>query len=192
MLNPASGTREEVQVSIPRKDSRVGAGHTDFVTTLIPDLDPQTAASRRDFEFNGMMYDCRDECYLDPVDGYGALAERRLRHIGPAFWEDFPIRGWRAFKFAGRHDLTASNDLVVELLRARQATMFSAAVRRNIWKEWEDWAAWSVVPSRGLNLLWRAGWLRQMRRYPATAPLWYMVGCAQDPVWHPEGTRSIR
>ena len=45
--------------SIPRRDSKVDAGHTGFFVHFHEDLTPEEAASRRDFTINALMYDCK-------------------------------------------------------------------------------------------------------------------------------------
>ena len=40
--------------SLPRRDSKIGRAHRDFLATFDPDITPEEAASRRDFTINAM------------------------------------------------------------------------------------------------------------------------------------------
>src|SRR5579862_7550827 len=40
--------------SLPRRDSKIGRAHRDFLATFDPDITPKEAASRRDFTINAM------------------------------------------------------------------------------------------------------------------------------------------
>lgn len=53
--------------------------------------------------------------------------------------------------------------------------------RERVFEEWRKWAAKGVQPSAGLRVLLDTEWIAL---YPELAAL---VGCAQDPEWHPEG-----
>src|SRR5438045_9355299 len=43
--------------SIPRRDSKTGRSHRDFLSTFDQSITPREAASRRDFTINAMAYD---------------------------------------------------------------------------------------------------------------------------------------
>src|SRR5688572_2232824 len=43
--------------TIPRRDSKVSAGHKGFEIAFDPDITPKDAAARRDFTINALMFD---------------------------------------------------------------------------------------------------------------------------------------
>src|SRR5277367_2005387 len=43
--------------SVPRRDSKTGPSHRDFLTSFDPSITPQEAVSRRDFTINAMVFD---------------------------------------------------------------------------------------------------------------------------------------
>src|SRR5882724_6506736 len=163
--------------SLPRRDSKVAAGHTGFQIEFEPDIDPRTAASRRDFTINALMFDPRTSEYLDFFGGRSDLQQRVLRHTSPAFVED-PLRVLRGMQFAARFDLTPATE-TVELCRSIVQTFPELAVER-VGMEWFKWAATARRPSAGLRFLKDTGWLRH---FPEVAAL---DGTPQDPEWHPE------
>lgn len=168
----------ETDVALPRRESKRGRGHKGFVVEPDADLEPRDAASRRDFTINAMSYDPFSKEVRDYFGGLRDLESRTLRHTAPAFAED-PLRVLRGMQLAGRFELTAAPE-TVELSRSLFAEYDTLAAER-IWGEWLKWAARSTAPARGLEFLRRCGW---DEAYPELRAL---VGCPQEPEWHPEG-----
>jgi tRNA nucleotidyltransferase (CCA-adding enzyme) len=164
--------------SLPRRDSKMAAGHKGFEVEFDPEIDPRTAASRRDFTINALMFDPRTGEYLDFFGGRDDLQKGVLRHTSPAFVED-PLRVLRGMQFAARFDLTPAVE-TVELCRSIVHTFPELAVER-VGMEWFKWATAGKRPSAGLRFLKDTGWLRH---FPEIAAL---DGTPQDPEWHPEG-----
>ena len=164
--------------SLPRRDSKMGAGHKGFQIGFDPGITLPEAASRRDFTVNALMFDPRTGEYLDFFGGREDLDRRILRHTSPAFAED-PLRVLRGMQFAARFDLTAAPDTLA-LCRSIASTFSELAVER-VGMEWGKWAMASRRPSAGLQFLKAAGWLQH---FPEIAAL---DGTPQDPEWHPEG-----
>lgn len=173
----ASGAGE-YDFSLPRRESKTGAGHRGFKVAPDPDLSDAEAAARRDFTVNAISYDPFTGAVIDPHGGQADLKARILRHTSPAFVED-PLRVLRAFQLAGRFEFSLAPE-TAELCRAIAGTFSELPVER-VWNEWEKWAAKSVKPSRGLAVLEETGWLRH---FPEVAAL---RGTPQEPEWHPEG-----
>ena len=165
-------------VSIPRRDSKIGIGHRGFEVEFDPGMAPRAAASRRDFTINALMLDLRTGELLDFFGGLGDLERRVLRHVGPAFVED-PLRVLRAMQFVARFGLTVAPETVA-LCREMVGT-FEELSRERVREEWFKWAAQATVPSRGLRFLADSGWLVH---FPEIAAL---AETPQDPEWHPEG-----
>jgi tRNA nucleotidyltransferase (CCA-adding enzyme) len=164
--------------SLPRRDSKMAAGHKGFTVEFDPDINPKDAASRRDFTINALMFDPRTGEYLDFFGGREDLAQRIMRHTSPAFVED-PLRVLRGMQFAARFDLAAAPE-TVKLCRSIVDTFPELAVER-VGMEWFKWAGTSKRPSAGLRFLKDTGWLKH---FPEIAAL---DGTPQDPSWHPEG-----
>lgn len=174
----STGTREQWDFSVPRRDSKVAAGHKGFRVEFDPDITLRDAAGRRDFTINALMFDPRTGEYLDFFEGRSDLQNRVLRHTSPAFVED-PLRVLRGMQFAARFELTAAPQ-TIELCRTIAGSFPELAVER-VGEEWFKWAAKARRPSAGLHFLKAAGWLRH---FPEVAAL---DGTPQDPEWHPEG-----
>jgi tRNA nucleotidyltransferase (CCA-adding enzyme) len=171
-------TRAEYDFSLPRRESKTGAGHRGFAVAPDPGLGDAEAAARRDFTVNSIAYDPASGAVIDPHGGRADLAARVLRHTSPAFVED-PLRVLRAFQLAARFDFSLAPETAA--LCRSIADSYSELPVERVWGEWEKWALKSVKPSRGLTVLEETGWLRH---FPEIAAL---RGTPQEPEWHPEG-----
>jgi tRNA nucleotidyltransferase (CCA-adding enzyme) len=172
----ASGA--EYDFSLPRRESKTGAGHRGFAVEPDPTLSDADAAARRDFTVNAIAVDPFTGEIIDPFGGRADLAARILRHTGPAFGED-PLRVLRAFQLAARLDFTLAPETAA-LCRTMVGSYAELPVER-VWAEWDKWAAKAVRPSRGLVVLEETGWIVH---FPEVAAL---RGTPQEPDWHPEG-----
>ncbi|MGD1031331.1 MAG: polynucleotide adenylyltransferase [Opitutaceae bacterium] len=168
----------EYDFSLPRRESKTGAGHRGFAVAPDPSLGDGEAAARRDFTINAIAYDPFSGETIDPCGGLADLKARVLRHSSAAFTED-PLRVLRAFQFAARFDFSLATE-TAELCRSIAGAYSELPVER-VWGEWAKWAEKSTVPSRGLAVLEETGWLRH---FPEIAVL---RGTPQEPDWHPEG-----
>ncbi len=168
----------EYDFSLPRRESKTGAGHRGFAVTPDAALSDADAAARRDFTVNAIACDPFTGELIDPHGGQADLKARVLRHTSAAFAED-PLRVLRAFQLAARFDFTLA-PATAALCRSMADAYAELPVER-VWGEWDKWAVKSVRPSRGLAVLEETGWLRH---FPELAAL---RGTPQEPEWHPEG-----
>jgi tRNA nucleotidyltransferase (CCA-adding enzyme) len=168
----------EYDFSLPRRESKTGAGHRGFAIEPDPTLSDADAAARRDFTVNAIAVDPFTGEVIDPFHGRDDLKARLLRHTSAAFTED-PLRVLRAFQLAARLDFTLAPETAA-LCRSISDTYAELPVER-VWAEWEKWAVKSQRPSRGIDVLEQTGWLRHFREVAA------LRGTPQEPEWHPEG-----
>lgn len=171
-------TGEEYDFSLPRRESKTGAGHRGFAVAPDPAMSDAEAAARRDFTVNAIACDPFTEEIIDPHGGRRDLEARVLRHTSAAFVED-PLRVLRGMQLAARFDFSLAPETAA--LSRSIADTFSELPLERIWGEWAKWATKAAKPSRGLTVLEETGWLRH---FPEIAAL---RGTPQDPAWHPEG-----
>jgi tRNA nucleotidyltransferase (CCA-adding enzyme) len=168
----------EYDFSLPRRESKTGAGHRGFAVEPDPALGDAQAAARRDFTVNAIAIDPFTGALFDPFNGRADLRARVLRHTSPAFSED-PLRPLRAFQLAARFDFTLAPETAA--LCREMAPAFAELPVERVWGEWDKWAVKSARPSRGIGVLEETGWIRH---FPEVAA---MRGTPQEPGWHPEG-----
>lgn len=165
-----------IDVSIPRRESKTGLGHRGFEINSDPWMTPEAAASRRDFTINAVALDPLDGDVIDPYGGLLDLQRGILRHTSEKFAED-PLRVLRGMQFAARFKLVVAPE-TVSLCRSIE---LEGLASERIFEEWRKLILHGVLPSRGLQFLRDCGWVRHFRE------LEDLIGCPQDPEWHPEG-----
>ena len=168
--------------SLPRRDSKTGSTHRDFLTTFDPDITPKEAASRRDFTINAMAFDPIANELLDYFGGREDLENRVLRATSEAFRED-PLRVLRGMQFACRFNLTIEPDTAAECRAI--VNEYPTIARERVAEEFMKWAIKGIECGRIAEYLAATGWLVH---FPEIAQL---KGVPQDPEWHPEGGVDI-
>lgn len=172
----------ELDVSIPRSDSKTGPGHKGFAVTGDPFLGIAEAARRRDFTVNAIAADPLTGAIEDPWGGIADLEAGILRAVDPRRFPDDPLRVWRAVQFVARLPLRvepATLDLLREIVARGELATLS---RERVTEEWRKLLLDGATPSAGLALAREIGALpRELPEIDA------MAGCPQEPEWHPEG-----
>ena len=166
-----------IDVSLPRRESKAGRGHRGFAIIGDPTMSIAEAARRRDFTINAIAFDPLTGEYLDPFNGRADLQRRLLRVVDPGTFGDDSLRALRAVQFAARFDLTLDRE-TRDLCRNMSLDDLPA---ERIWGEIEKMLD-APRPSIGLALALDLGIVERL--FPE---LYALVGCVQEPEWHPEG-----
>lgn len=167
-----------IDVALPRRESKVGRGHRGFEVRGDPTMPIEEAARRRDFTINAIAWDPLADQVIDPFGGRADLARRVLRAVDPATFADDSLRVLRAVQFAARFDL-ALDEGTRDLCRTVPLDDLPA---ERIWGEVEKLLLASSRPSVGFRVALDLGVVDRL--FPEMAAL---VGCEQEPDWHPEG-----
>ena len=177
-LVPEDRASGAIDVALPRRESKRGRGHQGFEVHGDPSMPLPQAARRRDFTINAIGWDPLTGVIEDPVDGRRDLESGVLRCVDPVTFGDDSLRVLRAVQFAARFELT---------LEAGTATIcrrlpLDDLPAERVWGEFEKLLLLAGRPSIGLALALEIGVVDRL--LPELRPL---VGCEQDPEWHPEG-----
>jgi tRNA nucleotidyltransferase (CCA-adding enzyme) len=167
----------EIDVSIPRRESKAGRGHRGFEVTGDPSMSIADAARRRDFTINAISWDPLTGEILDPFAGRSDLQQRLLRVVDAARFGDDSLRVLRAIQFAARFDLTL--DIVTRDLC--RTTSLDDLPSERVWGEIEKLLG-AARPSIGFALALDLTIVERL--FPELQAL---AGCPQEPEWHPEG-----
>jgi len=167
----------DIDLSLPRTESKTGTGHTGFDVVSDPFLDPAVALSRRDFTINAIGIRI-DGTVIDPFGGLDDLRGGILRAPTEAFCED-PLRVLRGMQFAARFGFDMEPQTIELCKRVLQE--FDTLSAERIWNEWEKWAVKGRFPGKGLQVLRDTGWIT---RFPEIEAL---IDVPQNPIYHPEG-----
>ena len=171
----------DMDVALPRSDSKTGAGHRGFAVEGDPFLHFEEASRRRDFTVNALACDPLTGEILDAHGGLHDLANRSLRAVDARTFPEDPLRVWRAFQFAARLDFGLEPE-TLQLLRSMVARGELAELsRERVTGEIKRLLAASR-PSVGLALAAATGAIAAS--FPELEAL---AVTPQDPEWHPEG-----
>ena len=168
----------DLDVSLPRRESKTGRGHKGFVVQGDPDLSFKEAARRRDFTINAMSLDPLTDELIDPFAGATDLEQRILRAVDDTTFAEDSLRVLRALQFAARFELTV-DEKTKDLCRRLPLDDLPA---ERIWGEVEKLLLRADRPSVGLALAMELGVVEKL--WPELLAL---SGCEQEFEWHPEG-----
>lgn len=166
----------ELDISVPRRESKIGKGHRDFIVEPDPNMSIEDAARRRDFTINSMAMS-EDGIIIDPFNGKRDLFEGKLRATSEAFKED-PLRVLRMMQFAARFGFQPTNDTIDMCIEMRHE--FQSLPKERIWEEWKKFAL-RGRSACGITTLITTEWIDH---FPELAN---MIDVQQDSQWHPEG-----
>ena len=169
---------EDVDVSLPRTESKIGRGHRAFAVHGDPELPPKEAARRRDFTLNAIAWDPLKNQYIDEWNGRADLDNGILRAVDQHTFPEDSLRVLRGVQFAARFELEME-PATRELCRTIRLDDLPS---ERIWGEIEKLLLLADKPSIGLRLALELGVIEQL--FPDIQAL---VGCEQEPEWHPEG-----
>jgi tRNA nucleotidyltransferase (CCA-adding enzyme) len=167
-----------LDVALPRRESKSGRGHKGFAVVGDPALSPAEAARRRDFTINAIAWDPLADEYIDPFGGRDDLQRRLLRAVDPSTFGDDSLRVLRAVQFAARFEFALDRG-TTELCRRIPLDDLPA---ERVWGEIEKLLLRAQRPSVGFALALELSIVERL--FPELDAL---VGCPQEPEWHPEG-----
>ena len=166
-----------LDVSLPRRESKAGRGHRGFVVEGDPRLSIKEAARRRDLTINAISWDPLTDEYVDPFHGRNDMARRLLRAVDVSTFGDDSLRVLRAIQFAARFEF-AIDQPTKDICRRIPLDDLPA---ERIWGEIEKLLLRARRPSIGFALALELGVVERI--FPELDSL---VGCPQEPEWHPE------
>jgi tRNA nucleotidyltransferase (CCA-adding enzyme) len=174
----------DVDVSVPRRDNKVGVKHTDFAVQFDPDMTVKEAARRRDFTVNTLAYDIGRKVIVDVWGGMDDLNNGVLRATDPELFVQDPLRALRAMQLGPRKRLKLHPDtrLLINCMATQET--FDSLSRERVFEEWRK-LSYARLPGEGLNILVDTQWIQFFPEIQA------LIGVEQHPEWHPEGDAFV-
>ena len=173
---------DDLDVSIPRRERKVGKGHRGFAIEGDPSMSFEEACSRRDFTINAILKDPLTGEIVDPFDGRGDIERKLLRMVSKGTFAEDSLRVLRAAQFAARFEFDIDPE-TVEICKTIDVTDLP---KERIWGELEKLLLKAERPSIGLKWLYEFGVVDQL--FPEMEAL---VGVPQEKDWHPEGNVDV-
>ncbi|MCR4278866.1 MAG: HD domain-containing protein [bacterium] len=172
----------EIDISIPRRESKLGIGHRGFAVTGDPVMSYIDASRRRDFTINAISVDLLTGEIIDPFDGQVDLKKKILRVVDPVTFVDDPLRVYRAIQFIARFQLGIDEQTKSLLRQMVERRDLDTLPCERVGEEMRKLLLKSEMPSKGFELAREIGLIK--KDYPE---LEVMIGTEQEPEWHPEG-----
>jgi tRNA nucleotidyltransferase (CCA-adding enzyme) len=169
---------DSVDIGLPRRESKAGRGHKGFIVEGDPSMSIEEAARRRDFTVNAISWDPLTDEYIYPFTARQDLDAKVLRAVDPATFGDDSLRVLRAVQFAARFEMTLDEQTKAVCRSIRLDDL----PPERIWGEIEKLLLRARRPSIGFALALELGVIDRL--FPELKAL---VGCEQEPEWHPEG-----
>ena len=168
----------DIDIAMPRTESRTGGRHTDFDVCVDPFLPPQIACRRRDFTINAMLQDVLTGDILDFCGGRQDLQEGIIRCVCPETFVEDALRAFRAAQFAARMDAEIEPE-TLQLCAGMDVSLLSV---ERVLGEMEKALLKAEHPSVYFRLLRSMDHLKEY--FPE---LERTIGVEQNPRFHPEG-----
>jgi tRNA nucleotidyltransferase (CCA-adding enzyme) len=168
----------DIDVALPRRDSKTGRGHRGFTVEGDPGMSIEEASRRRDFTINAIALDPLTGEYLDPHGGISDLHNRVLRAVDTRTFGEDSLRVLRAIQFAARFDF----ELDPPTAGLCRTISLDDLPSERVWGEIEKLLLQAERPSIGFDLARRLGVIHRL--FPELDAL---IDCPQEPEWHPEG-----
>jgi tRNA nucleotidyltransferase (CCA-adding enzyme) len=145
--------RFEIDVSIPRRESKSGKGHRGFVIQGDPHMTFAEAARRRDFTINAILQDPLTDEIVDPFGGAADLKQHILRAVAADTFIEDSLRVLRGVQIAARFELGVEQQ-TIELCRSIALTDLP---QERIWGEIEKLMLLANRPAIGLQVALEMG-----------------------------------
>lgn len=172
----------DLDVSLPRRERKIGRGHKGFVIEGDPQMTFAEAARRRDFTINAILKDASTGEIIDVYGGREDIENKTLRVVSKETFAEDSLRVLRAAQFAARFEFEIEPE-TIEICRQIDLTDLP---KERIWGEFEKLLVQAEKPSIGLKWLYDLGAVEQL--FPELKSL---VGVPQQPEWHPEGDVDV-
>jgi len=169
----------DIDLSVPRRENKIGVGHKRFNIELDSMMTPKEAALRRDLTINSMYRDLHTGELIDPYNGLKDLHAGILRATNPDTFVEDPLRVLRIMQLLPRKGRVVEYD--TKVLCSTIIDSFSELSKERVFEEFKKLLLKAERPSMGLEFLKECGWLVH---FPELLDL---IGCEQNPEWHPEG-----
>lgn len=169
----------DLDISVPRRDNQIGVGHKDIDCTLDPNMTAKEAAMRRDFTINSLFVCLKTNCLIDYFGGLKDLQRGILRATDPKTFVGDPVRMMRAPQLLARKAKSV-DPLTKDLVRGMVGT-YPALAKERVYEEFKKLLLLAEKPSVGLSFMREVGLVQCFPELQA------LIGCEQNPEWHPEG-----
>jgi len=170
----------EIDVTLPRRESKTGKGTRDFSISADPYMSIKEAARRRDFTINTLAKDPLTGEIFDYFGGLYDAHNRILKVTDEERFRDDPLRVLRGVQFVGRFGMTI-DPKTSEIMKGMRSEL-KYITKERIREEWMKLLLKSPKPSISLQAAMDLGIFQEL--HPKIVEL---KNTPQEHEWHPEG-----
>lgn len=145
---------DEIDLALPRRDSKTGEGHRGFSIEVDPTMSLREATARRDLTVNALVWDPKTSLVIDLHGGLKDMEDGVLRHVSTAFSED-PLRVLRVARFAAKMGFTVAPE-TIEISRSLKPAFNELATERIVGEM--SRMIFEPFISKGFEFLKASGW----------------------------------
>lgn len=174
--------KDFVDVSIPRRESKIGSEHTEFSIEGDPSMSISEAAFRRDITINSLAYDPLTKTLYDFYNGVEDISNKVIRYTNEKAFQEDALRILRVMQFAARFDFSISPELRNLCAIMVERGDLDNISKERITEEFFKLITKGIKPSIGLEFCREIGILEKY--WPQ---LYLLTKTDQDKEWHPEG-----
>jgi tRNA nucleotidyltransferase (CCA-adding enzyme) len=154
------GTKNTVDVVIPRKEVSTGAAHRDFQVVYDPGLPVEEDLGRRDFTINAIARAIPSGEIIDPYGGRKDIEARLIRIVFPDSIIEDPLRTLRGAQFAARFEFEIESVTLQKMKEA--AHLIDTISPERISEELNKMLLLADKPSIGFQYLLEVGVLERI------------------------------
>lgn len=170
----------DLDISVPRKDSKIAEGHTGFSASFDKSMSIKDAALRRDYTMNTLAMNPLDGTVYDYFNAISDIQKKILKVTDPDLFKDDPLRVVRGIQFIGRFGLSV-DESSKEIIKQTAKNLHEISAER-LFAEFEKLFLKSEKPSLGLMAA------HELEIFSELFPHFIeMSKTPQDKEWHPEG-----
>lgn len=140
----------DIDISIPRYDSKTWSGHRGFEVKMNPNMWIIEATKRRDFTINSISLDVVSSELFDPYGWKEDITNKILKITHSETFPDDPLRILRAIQFIARFDLSLDRDS--QKIMQDMFPSLRELPKERIWEEYRKLLFKSKNPSKGLHI----------------------------------------
>jgi tRNA nucleotidyltransferase (CCA-adding enzyme) len=169
----------EVDLSVPRRENKIGKGHKEFFVECDPNMTIEEAARRRDLTINSIYMCMETEQVVDPFNGLADLKDGCIKATDSQTFKEDPLRVLRIAQLLPRKGNYVDDSTIT--LCQEMVDCFVDLPGERVFEEFKKLLLKADKPSMGLEFLKQCGWIKH---FPELDNL---IGCKQSEKHHPEG-----
>lgn len=169
----------DIDFSLPRTEKKIGKGHKGFEIIINPFATMLDATIRRDLTINSILKNAITGEIVDNFNGLHDIERKVLKCVNEESFREDPLRVFRIAQFAARFSFSIEENTLNLCKDIVEKGELNELPKERIEEEFNKLLLKGEKPSIGFNFLKDIGAINPI--------LNDLIGCKQNPIYHPEG-----